>query len=178
MITSIFRVYKMSNLVISMKPLDLAIGWKGGFPSLYARNVHLHGDYATVAFIVGSIQGELVDNGKYLIDLNSEFNSPEYLSQVKTFLSSINSKISFANDQPNSSFLNPSEVLDKANEIYKLMNFEKQLILGDINKLHLIYVSALKNNKSDNLPQEFEYETNSGGLYPIRQVYRAICALI
>ena len=167
----------MKNLVISMKPLDLVIGWKGGTPSVYARNVQLHGDYATVGFIVGSIKGEIVENGKYLINLNSHFNSPEYLKQIKDFLTKINNTISFANDQPSGSFLNPNDVLNKANELYKLMNFEKKIILDDLEKLHLIYVSAIRNNFKHELPQEFNYEANSGGLYPIRQVYSAICAL-
>jgi hypothetical protein len=167
----------METLVISMKPLDLAIGWKGGTPSIFARNVELHGDHATIAFIVGSLKGEIIDNGKYLINLNRRFNSPEYLKQIKDYLTKINNTISFANDQPSGSFINPNDVLNKADEIYKLMNFEKKAILDDLEKLHLIYVSAIRNNFKPELPDEFNYEVNSGGLYPIRQVYSAICAL-
>lgn len=161
-----------------MKTLDLAMSWKGGLPAVYARNMIEHGDYPTVAFIVGSTRGELKDNGKYLIDICSSFNNPEYLNQVKAFLKRINDSISFANDQPNGSFLDPEAVLEKASELSKLMNFEKRLILEQKDLLHTVYVSAIKNDKKPELPQEFEYQVMSGGLYPFRQVYRAICALI
>lgn len=161
-----------------MKTLDLGMNWKGGIPAIYARNMMEHGDYPTVAFVVGSSRGELKDNGKYLIDLCSSFNKPEYLSQVKAFLKNINGSISFANDQPNGCFLNPETVLQKASEQFNLMNFEKRMILDNKNMLHTIYVSAIKNEKKPELPQEFEYQVMSGGLYPIRQVYRAICELI
>lgn len=161
-----------------MKTLDLGMNWKGGLPAVYARNVMDHGDYATVAFVVGSTQGEIVENGQYLIDLISDFNKPEYLEQVKAFLKSINASISFTNDQPHGSFVDPQKVLNKADELYKLMNFEKRLILEKLDQLHLVYVSAIKNNKQPELPQEFEYQMMSGALYPIRQVYSAVCALI
>lgn len=161
-----------------MKTLDLAMNWKGGLPAVYARNMIEHGDYPTVAFIVGSTRGELKDNGKYLIDICSSFNKPEYLNQVKAFLKGINDSISFANDQPSGCFLEPEAVLQKASEQFKLMNFEKRMILDNKNMLHTIYVSAIKHNKKPELPQEFEYQVMSGGLYPIRQVYRAICELI
>lgn len=160
-----------------MKKLDLAMSWKGGSPALFARNVQSNGDYATVCFIIGSRQGEL-DCGKYLINLTSDFKSQDALDQVKKFLLNINSSIEFANDHPNSSFLNLDAVLNKASELYKLMNFEKKLILENIEQLHLIYLSALRNNKSPELPKEFEYQANSGDLYPIHQVYSAVCALI
>lgn len=161
-----------------MKTLDLGMNWKGGFPAVYARNVMDHGDYATVAFVIGSIRGEIVEDGQYMIDLVSDFNKPEHLEQVKAFLKSINASISFTNDQPHGSFVDPQEVLNKANELYKLMNFEKRLILENLDQLHLVYVSAIKNNKQSKLPQEFEYQMMSGALYPIRQVYSAVCALI
>lgn len=161
-----------------MKYLDLVMNWKGGLPAVYARNVMDHGDYATVAFVVGSTKGEIVENGQYMIDLISDFNKPEYLEQVKAFLKSINASISFANDHPHGSFLNPQDVLEKADELYKLMNFEKKIILENLDQLHLVYVSAIKNNKQPELPQEFNYQVMSGGLYPFRQVYSAVCALI
>lgn len=161
-----------------MKTLDLGMNWKGGLPAVYARNVMDHGDYATVAFVVGSTKGEIVENGQYMIDLISDFNKPEYLEQVKAYLKSINASISFTNDQPHGSFVDPQEVLNKANELYKLMNFEKRLILENLDQLHLVYVSAIKNNKQPELPQEFNYQVMSGGLYPFRQVYSAVCALM
>ena len=161
-----------------MKTLDLGMNWKGGLPAVYARNVMDHGDYATVAFVVGSTKGEIVENGQYMIDLISDFNKPEYLEQVKAYLMSINASISFTNDQPHGSFVDPQEVLNKANELYKLMNFEKRLILENLDQLHLVYVSAIKNNKQPELPQEFNYQVMSGGLYPFRQVYSAVCALM
>ena len=161
-----------------MKTLDLGMNWKGGFPAIYARNVMEHGDYATVAFVIGSTKGEIVENGQYLIDLVSDFKKPEYLNQVKAFLKSFNASISFANDQPHGSFLNPQDVLAKADERYKLMNFEKKLILENLDQLHLVYVSAVKNNKQPELPQEFHYQVMSGGLYPFRQVYSAVCELM
>lgn len=161
-----------------MKSLDLVMNWKGGLPAVYARNVMDHGDYATVAFVVGSTKGEIVENGQYMIDLISDFNKPEYLEQVKAFLKSINASISFANDHPHGSFLNPQDVLEKADELYKLMNFEKKIILENLDQLHLVYVSAIKNNKQPELPKEFNYQVMSGGLYPFRQVYSAVCALI
>ena len=161
-----------------MKTLDLVMNWKGGLPAIYARNIVEYGDYATIGFIIGSNRGELIDNGKYLIDLCSTYNNPEYLSQVKAFLTNINDSISLANDQPNGSFLDPEAVLEKASELSKLMNFEKRLILEQKDLLHTVYVSAIKNDKKPELPQEFEYQVMSGGLYPFRQVYRAICALI
>ena len=161
-----------------MKTLDLGMNWKGGLPAVYARNVMDHGDYATVAFVVGSTKGEIVENGQYIIDLISDFNKPEYLEQVKAYLKSINASISFTNDQPHGSFVDPQEVLNKANELYKLMNFEKRLILENLDQLHLVYVSAIKNNKQPELPQEFNYQVMSGGLYPFRQVYSAVCALM
>jgi len=133
-----------------MKTLDLGMNWKGGLPAVYARNVMDHGDYATVAFVVGSTKGEIVENGQYMIDLISDFNKPEYLEQVKAYLKSINASISFTNDQPHGSFVDPQEVLNKANELYKLPE----------------------------LPQEFNYQVMSGGLYPFRQVYSAVCALM
>lgn len=166
------------NRAYLMKTLDLVMSWKGGFPAIYARNVMDHGDYATVAFVIGSIKGEIVENGKYLINLCSEFNKPEYLDQVKAFLKGLNASISFTNDQKHGSFVNPQDVLEKANELYKLMNFEKDLILKNLEQLHLVYVSAIRNNKQPKLPQEFEYQVMSGGLYPLRQVYSAVCALI
>lgn len=161
-----------------MKILDLVMNWKGGTPAIYARNMMEHGDYPTVAFVVGSSRGELKDNGKYLINICSSFNKPEYLNQVKAFLKNINESISFANDQPKGCFLDPEAVLQKASEQFKLMNFEKSMIRDNKEMLHTIYVSAIKNNKQPELPQEFEYQVMSGGLYPIRQVYCAICALI
>lgn len=161
-----------------MKTLDLGMNWKGGLPAVYARNMMDHGDYATVAFVVGSTKGEIVENGQYMIDLISDFNKPEYLEQVKAYLKSINASISFTNDQPHGSFVDPQEVLNKANELYKLMNFEKRLILENLDQLHLVYVSAIKNNKQPELPQEFNYQVMSGGLYPFRQVYSAVCALM
>lgn len=161
-----------------MKTLDLGMNWKGGYPVIYARNVIENGDYATIAFVVGSVNGDLKDNGKYLIDLTSGFDTPETLTQIKDFLKNINPSISFANDQPNGSFLDPEAVLQKASEQYKLMNFEKQLIVEKKELLHKVYVSAIKNNKSPELPQEFEYAVMSGGLYPFRQVYSAVCALV
>ncbi|WP_411688795.1 hypothetical protein [Acinetobacter indicus] len=161
-----------------MKTLDLGMNWKGGLPAVYARNVMDHGDYATVAFVVGSTKGEIVENGQYMIDLISDFNKPEYLEQVKAYLKSINASISFTNDQPHGSFVDPQEVLNKANELYKLMNFEKRLILENLDQLHLVYISAIKNNKQPELPQEFNYQVMSGGLYPFRQVYSAVCALM
>lgn len=170
----------LSTLVLGqkMKKLDLAVSWKGGIPAIFATNVIRNGDYATIAFIYGSSQGELVDNGKYLIELSSEFNKPEILNQVKAFLTGINNTISFANDELHGCFVNPEEVVKKAKESYSLMSFEENLILKDKQQLHLIYVSAIKNNKQATLPKEFEYQLYSGGLYPIRQVYSAICALI
>lgn len=173
-----YQLWKHYKKAYLMKTLDLVMSWKGGFPAIYARNVMDHGDYATVAFVIGSIKGEIVENGKYLINLCSEFNKPEYLEQVKAFLKGLNASISFANDQTHGSFVNPQDVLEKANELYKLMNFEKDLILKNLEQLHLVYVSAIRNNKQPKLPQEFEYQVMSGGLYPLRQVYSAVCALI
>lgn len=161
-----------------VKTLDLKMGWLGGVPHLYATNVMEHGDYATVASIIGSRQGELVDGGKYLITMRSTFKAPGYLEQVKNHLTSLNPSIKFANDQPEQSFLSPIKVQERAAELYNLMNFEKKMILEDLEKLHVIYVSAIRNNKNPKLPAEFEYEVYSGGLYPIRQVYAAVCALL
>lgn len=161
-----------------MKKLNLSVSWKGGIPAIFATNMMRHGDFATIGFIYGSSQGELIDNGKYLLDLHTEFNNPDVLDQVKAFLTGINSSITFANDQAHGSFVNPEDVLKKAKELFKLMSFEEDLILKEIQQLHLIYVSAIKNNKQPTLPKEFEYQLYSGGLYPLRQVYSAICALI
>lgn len=162
----------------SVKNLALGLGYKGGSPSVFAKNVTENGDYATVCFLVGTRNGQLKDNDKILLQMSNNFNTPSYQQQVKDFLKGIEPSISFANECPTGCFLDPSKVLAKAKQRFKLMGFEEKAILENKAQLHRIYVSAIENNKAAELPQEFKYEFENGSLYPILQVYRAVCELI
>ena len=159
-----------------MKKLDLAISWKGGIPTVFATNLIRGGDYATICFIHGSLRGELEQDGKYFLDVCSE--NKKYLDHVKEFLLSINDSISFANDQPNQSFLNPNEVLEKALSLRDLMPFEQRMIATDLIELHTAYVAAIKNNKQPELPSELKHREDNASLYPYRAVYNAVCKMI
>lgn len=166
------------NTTVINKKLDLGMSYLGGLPKLYARNVIRGGDWANVCHISGLCAGEIKDTSKVLVIMNKDFDSASNLEQVKNFLKSINTNIEFANDYASGSFLNPKDVLKEANKNHKLMNFEKDIILENKATLHRIYVSAIANNKQIELPAEFNYECQSGSLYPFHQVYQAICRLL
>ena len=168
----------MSNSTVINKKLDLGMGYLGGAPTLYARNVIRGGDWAKVCSLHGLVAGDIEDNSKILITMHRDFDSYANLEQVKNHLKSINSSIEFANDCPTGSFLDPQKVLVEANKNHKLMGFEKTAIIENKQMLHRMYVSALKNNKQNELPSEFHYEWQSGALYPFLQAYRAVCALL
>ena len=166
------------NTTVINKKLDLGMSYLGGLPKLYARNVIRGGDWANVCHISGLCAGEIKDTSKVLISMNKEFDSASNLEQVKNFLKSINTNIEFANDCPSGNFLDPKDVLREASKNHKLMNFEKDLILENKATLHRIYVSAIQNNKQVELPAEFTYEWQNGSLYPLYQVYKAVCTLL
>ena len=166
----------MKNIV--NKKLDLGLAYFGGSPTVFTRNVQRNGDWATVCFLSGTRGQSIQDNDKILIDLYSDFNSTSNLEQVKDFLKGINNTIEFANDQPTGSFLDPKLVLKTVNESSKLMSFEQDAILNKKDILHRIYVSAIRTNKQNDLPHEFKYEWENGSMYPLLQVYQAVCKLI
>lgn len=162
-----------------VKKLDLGIGFMGGSPTVYARNVMEHGDFAKVCSLTGSSYNVLEDNDKILIEMRKTFNTEPYLKMVKDFLLAIKSTITFANDCPTGNFIEPKVVLEKAAKLYILMDFEKEAILSNPAILHRIYLSVLKKNEDYyGFPLDFKYEIESGNLYPYFQVYRAISELI
>ncbi|WP_212846472.1 hypothetical protein [Acinetobacter sp. TGL-Y2] len=162
-----------------VKKLDLGIGFMGGSPTVYARNVMEHGDFAKVCSLTGSSYNALEDNDKILIEMRKNFNTEAYLKMVKDFLLGINSTITFANDCPTGNFIEPTAVLEKAESLYVLMSFEKEAILINPAILHRIYLSALKKNEDPyGIPLDFRYEIESGNLYPYFQVYRAVSELV
>ena len=167
------------NAKVINKKLDLGIGFLGGFPTIYARNVIRSGDWANVCHVSGLRTGENKDTSKVLILMNKEFDSASNLEQVKDFLKSDGSNIQFANDCPTGSFLNPKDVLKVVCENYtSVCDFEKKLIVEDKETLHRIYVSAIANKKQSGLPAEFDYECENGCSYPFIQVYKAVCILL
>lgn len=161
---------------MNTKKLDLGLGFLGGAPTIFARNIIEHGDFATVAHLYGKSCKSIEDNDKILIEMRSKFDNLEYLNQVKAFLTKTKSNVTFANDCPTGSFLDAEIVLNAAMANYpKLMNFEKKAILSEKTMLHKIYLSALdKNEDRYGMPNDFIYDINSGHLYPIIQVYRTV----
>ncbi|MDN5626258.1 MAG: hypothetical protein L0G96_24235 [Acinetobacter sp.] len=162
-----------------VKKLDLGIGFMGGSPTVYARNVMEHGDFAKVCSLAGSSYDALKDNDKILIEMRKNFNTEPFLKMVKDFLLGVNSTLTFANDCPTGSFIDPKAVLEKAESMYKLMSFEKEAILINPDILHRIYLNVLKKDEDRyGIPLAFRYEIESGNLYPYLQVYRAVSALV
>lgn len=160
--------------------LDLGLGFRGGKPVVYARNIMQNGDFASIAHLTGSSYQNLADNDKILIEMCSDFKNDNYLKQVKEHLLKINSTLTFANDCPTGGFLDAKEVLAETLKGYpNLMSFEKEAILNNDDTLHRIYLSALKKNEDRyGMPNDFKYEIESGHLYPFIQVYSTVAKMI
>lgn len=167
-------------MISKLKKLDLGVGFLGGYPVVFARNILQDGDYAKVAFLTGKSNINLKENDKILIEMLSEFDQQNYLEQVKAFILARNSTITFANDCPTGSFIDAEKLLAETLVKYpKLMSFEKTAILNEKRMLHKIYLAALVQDEDRyGMPNEFNYEINSGHLYPIIPVYKTIKNMI
>lgn len=154
------------------KKLDLGMSNRGGRTSFYARNIMEHGDWATV----GCIVGEVADNAEILISPYKEFNTPEYVEQMKQHLLAINPTLVFANDQKGGAFVSAEKVIEVASKNYKLMSFEIEQIKINPETLHELYLSA-KPKKLYSVPSNYNYQS-ANSQYPFIQAFSAITEII
>lgn len=154
------------------KTLVLGMSNLGGRTSFYARNILRNGDWATV----GCIIGEVHQNSEILISPHKEFNTPEYVDQMKQYLLSINPELTFAHEQKGGGFILADQVIEVTSKYFNLMSFEVDLIKSEKEKLHELYLSA-KPKKLDQLPSQYAYES-CNSLYPLIQVFRAVTEII
>jgi hypothetical protein len=153
-----------------IKKLNLTSCYLGGSPFIYDEALATNNSFNQICYIYGDYPITKDSHNEYYLEMCGSYLAPEYLEQAKAYVKSLNPDAVFANDQKDSAFISPKEVIEKIGD--SLMKYEKNIILKHLGHYHRIYIGLVKSNLAN------RYCTDYDTYYPTIQVHEGLYQIL